>query len=187
MAGRIRTQLPLARIARVGIFSALAFGINAPFLAIPNVELFSLALFLAGVFLGLIEGLAVGFIAGVIFVFFNPNGPQTVPLVGLAQMQGFMLFGLVGGVLRSFVISKKTGLVPVLLLILIGVALTLWYDLSTNLAFALLFGPFWPVLIGGLAFALVHIISNAVIFGMSSLVIGKIWKRIEFYMPPVAG
>jgi hypothetical protein len=179
-----RASIPLPRVARVGVFSALAFGINVPFLAIPSVELFSLGLFLSGVFLGIFEGIAVGLIAGTIFVFFNPNGPQTVLLVGLAQLLGFVLFGLFGGLLRPFAIRKGAGIGLGVVLLLIGVGLTLWYDLSTNLAFALLFGPFWPTMIGGLSFALVHIISNAVFFGMSSLVIGKIWKRIEYYMPP---
>jgi hypothetical protein len=187
MAYARRAQLPLARVARVGVFSALAFGVNAPFLAIPNIELFSLALFLSGVFLGLKEGLAVGLVAGTIFVFFNPNGPQTILLVGLAQITGFALFGLSGGLLRRLIIGKTPGRRLAALMIFVGATLTLWYDLTTNLSFAVLFGPFWPTLIGGLGFALIHIISNAVIFGMSSLVIEKIWKRIEFYMPPLAG
>jgi len=182
-----RRQIPLLRVARVGVFSALAFGVNAPFLAIPNVELFSLALFLSGAFLGLFEGIAVSLVAGVIFIFFNPNGPQTILVVGFTQLFGFFLFGLLGGILRRFLIGKTSGMRKALLLIFVGASLTLWYDLTTNLVFALLFGPFWPTMIGGLSFALVHIISNTVIFGMSSLAIERIWKRIEFYMPPLAG
>jgi hypothetical protein len=187
MASTRHRQLPLARVARIGIFSALAFGINAPFLAIPNVELFSLALFLTGVFIGPVEGIAVSVIAGTIFVFFNPNGPQTIIFVGLAQLLGFALFGLSGGLLRALIIGKKADFKLAILLIFVGAILTLWYDLSTNLVFAIIFGPFWPTLIAGIGFALVHIVSNTVIFGMSSLVIDKIWKRIEYYMPPLAG
>ncbi|OGC89781.1 MAG: hypothetical protein A2W25_02750 [candidate division Zixibacteria bacterium RBG_16_53_22] len=187
MASTRHRQLPLARVARIGIFSALAFGINAPFLAIPNIELFSLALFLAGLFIGPVEGTMVGLVAGAIFVLFNPNGPQTIIFVGLAQLFGFALFGLSGGLLRNLFVGKKANLKSAILLILIGAFLTLWYDLSTNLIFAILFGPFWPTLIAGIGFALLHIASNAVIFGMSSLVIDKIWKRIEYYMPPLAG
>jgi hypothetical protein len=182
-----RGRFDLSDVARIGVFAALSFGVNAPFLAIPNVETFTLALFLSGVFLGVSRGIAVAFIAGIIFVFFNPNGPQTVILVGIAQLLGFILFGLVGGLLRSQVLKKSNLKWTLLLLLLSGATLTLWYDLSTNLAFALIFGPFWPVLIGGLGFGLIHFISNTIIFGLSSLIVGKIWKRIEYIMPPLAG
>jgi hypothetical protein len=180
-------RLHLGRISRIGVFSALAFGINAPLLVVPNVELFSLALFLSGVFLGIVEGMAVALVAGIIFILFNPNGPQTILLVGLAQLLGFFLFGFLGGVLRLFVLRNGGAYKLTLTLILIGALLTLWYDLSTNLVFAVLFGPFWPTLVGGLSFGLIHIVSNAIIFGVSSLMIGKVWKRIEYYMPPLAG
>jgi len=180
-------HLPLSRIVRIGIFAALAFGINAPFLVIPNIELFSLALFLSGVFLGAADGAAVGIVAGLIFVLFNPNGLQTIPLVGLAQILGFVSFGLCGGLLRRAVLRRAESGNSSALLIISGALLTLWYDLITNLAFALLFGPFWVVLIGGIGFGLIHFISNSIIFGMSSLVIGKIWRRIEHLMPPSVG
>jgi hypothetical protein len=187
MSSDVSRQLALARIARVGIFSALAFGANAPFLAIPNVEIFSLMVFLSGVYLGTAEGLAVGFVAGTILVFFNPNGPQMILLVGLAQIVGFMMFALVGGLLRRPILRLVCGTRLAMLLISVGALLTLMYDIITNLAFAAVFGPFWQVLIGGIGFGLLHLASNTIIFGMSSLIIGKIWKRIEFYMPPLAG
>ena len=176
-----------ADAALVGIFAALAFGVNVPFLAIPNIEIFSLALFLSGLYLGVVNGLATACVAGIIFVFFNPNGIQPVLLVGLAQMAGFMLFALAGGLLRRPVLKSHASGRTALILILTGLLLTLWYDLSTNLAFAALFGPFWPVLIGGLTFSLVHIITNAVIFGLAATIVSKIWKRIEYIMPPLAG
>jgi len=187
MAGRSRTVFGLSRAARVGVFAALSYGINAPLLAIPNIELFSLGLFLSGVFLGAIDGLATAIVAGIILVFFNPNGPQTIFLVGLAQLIGFALFGLGGGALRRLVLRNGDPRRVALILTVVGAILTFWYDLSTNLAFALFFGPFWPVMIGGLGFGVLHIVSNGVIFGASSLVIQRIWKRIEYFMPPLAG
>jgi hypothetical protein len=187
MPERDHGRFGLSNVARVGVFSALAFGVNAPFLVIPSVEIFSLALFLSGIFLGIIDGLAVALISGAIFVLFNPNGPQTVPLVGLAQLFGFILFGLAGGILRPFVLRHyQTGKL-IFLLALVGGVLTLWYDFSTNLVFALIFGPFWPTLIGGMGFGIIHIIGNTVIFALSSLIIQRIWKRIGYLLPPLAG
>jgi hypothetical protein len=176
----------LSHVARVGVFSALAFGVNAPFLAIPNIELFSLALFLSAILLGLGDGLAVALIAGVIFVFFNPNGPQTIPLVGIAQLVGFLLFGLAGGLLRPFILRHHETPSMMILLAACGSLLTLWYDLTTNLAFAAAIGPFWPTLTAGLAFGIIHLVSNTIIFGLSSLLINRIWKRIGYLLPPLA-
>ena len=133
----------LTNIARVAVFAAFAFGVNAPFWAIPNVETFSLALFLAGLFLGIYNGIAAAFIAGIIFIFFNPNGPQPVVLVGIVQVAGFMLFGLCGGAIRNFALRQTNTTRLAFVLALTGLLLTFWYDLSTNLAFAVLFGPFF--------------------------------------------
>lgn len=173
-------------VARVGIFAALAFGINAPLLAVPNIEIFSLALFLSGLFMGPAGGLATSFVAGIIFVFFNPNGAQPILAVGLVQMLGFVLFGLCGGLTRPVILRKDNIKITVLIMLICGAVLTFWYDLSTNMTFALLFGPFWPTLIGGLLFSIVHTVSNVVIFGMSGAIVQKIWKRIEYIMPPLA-
>jgi hypothetical protein len=187
MPEKERARIGLSDVARIGVFSALALGINAPFLAVPNVEIFSLALFLSALFLGIIDGLAVAFISGIIFVLFNPNGPQTVPLVGLAQLFGFILFGLAGGLLRPLILRRyQTGKL-VLLLTLVGAMLTLWFDFSTNFMFAVIFGPFWPTLIGGMGFAIIHIVSNTIIFGLSPFIIQRIWKRIGYLLPPLAG
>jgi hypothetical protein len=186
MGSKAASTFDMKGVARVGVFAALAFGINAPLLAVPNIEIFSLSLFLSGLFLGIAGGAATALIAGIIFVFFNPNGAQPVLAVGLVQLFGFVLFGLCGGLTRPVVLKKDNVKITMAVLLISGALLTFWYDLSTNLTFALSFGPFWPTLIGGLAFSIVHIISNTVIFGLSGAVVQKIWKRIEYIMPPLA-
>lgn len=186
MGSRAASIFNMKGVARVGVFAALAFGINAPLLAVPNIEIFSLSLFLSGLFLGLAGGVATALVAGIIFVFFNPNGAQPILAVGLVQMLGFILFGLCGGLVRPIILRKDNIRITILVMLISGAVLTIWYDLSTNLVFALLFGPFWPALIGGLLFSIVHTISNTVIFGLSGAVVQKIWKRIEYIMPPLA-
>jgi hypothetical protein len=178
--------ISMSGVAKVGIFAALAFGINTPFLAIPNIELFSITLFLSGLYLGKFGGSATALVAGIIFVFFNPNGAQPVLAVGAVQLFGFLLFGFCGAALRPVLLKKDNTRLIVVVLLLSGAALTLWYDLSTNLTFAYIFGPFWPVLVGGLSFSIIHVIGNTVIFGVSGAVVQKIWKRIEYLMPPLA-
>jgi hypothetical protein len=175
----------MTSIARIGVFAALALGINFPFLAIPNVEVISVTLFLSGLFLGLKHGLLSALIAGVIFVFFNPNGPQPIIIVGIAQILGFITFPITGGLLRRLILKKMTIQSNIIFMSVLGLILTLCYDVLTNLAFAVTIGPFWVVLWGGLTFALAHIISNAIIFGFTGAFIHKIWKRLEHSLPPL--
>ena len=176
----------MTSIARIGVFAALALGINFPFLAIPNVEVISVTLFLSGLFLGFKHGTMSAIIAGIIFVFFNPNGPQPVIIVGIAQVMGFVTFPIAGGLLRNVMLTKRTVQTNVILMSVLGLILTLWYDILTNLAFAVTIGPFWIVLWGGLSFAVAHIISNSIIFGFTGAFIHKIWKRLEHSLPPLA-
>jgi len=176
----------MTSIARIGVFAALALGINFPFLAIPNVEIISVTMFLSGLFLGLKHGTMSAVIAGIIFVFFNPNGPQPIIIVGIAQILGFASFPIMGGLLRGIILKKMTIQSNVILMSVLGLILTLWYDILTNLAFAVTIGPFWIVLWGGLSFAVAHIISNSIIFGFTGAFILKIWKRLEHSLPPLA-
>ncbi len=187
MARKAAERSVMGDVARVAVFAALAFGVNAPFLAIPSVETFSLALFLSGLFLGKANGVSTAAIASIIFILFNPNGPQPVLLIGLTQLFGFLLFGFAGGVLRPLLLQKENTGRATIILILAGALLTFWYDLSTNLAFAALFGPFWPTLIGGLGFGLIHLAGNTIMFGLAGAIVYKIWRRIEYIMPPLAG
>lgn len=173
-------------VARVGVFAALAFGINTPFLAIPNIELFSFSLFLSGLYLGKTGGAATALVAGLIFVFFNPNGAQPILAIGMVQLFGFLLFGFCGGLVRPWILKKDNVKLTIAVLLVSGMVLTLWYDLTTNLAFAYIFGPFWPAFIAGLGFGIIHSVSNTIIFGISGAVVQKIWKRIEYIMPPLA-
>lgn len=180
-------RFSLSNVARVAVFAALAFGVNAPFLAVPNIETFSLALFLTGLFLGVFNGVAAALVAGTIFIFFNPNGPQPVLIAGIVQVAGFSLFGLCGGLLRNRVLRIERTVFSAVVLAVAGLSLTLFYDLSTNLAFAMLFGPFWPTMVAGMSFGAVHISSNTVLFGFSGALVYRIWKRVEYLMPPLAG
>jgi hypothetical protein len=176
----------MSGVARVGVFAALAFGINTPFLAIPNIELFSFSLFLSGLYLGKAGGTATALVGGIIFVFFNPNGAQPILAIGLVQLFGFLLFGFCGGLLRPVVLKRDNIKLTIAVLLVSGAVLTFWYDLSTNLAFAYIFGPFWTAFLAGLGFSILHTVSNIIIFGISGAVVQKIWKRIEYIMPPLA-
>jgi len=166
----------LRRIAAAGLLSALAIALNFPFLGVPNIEILSLCMFISGLFLGLWGGLVVPVVAGMIFIMFNPNGPPSLITVVIAQLIGFMLFGIAGALFGKSILKNKNHIIGMTFCAAIGVVFTFLYDLLTNMAFALTIGPFWPTVAGGLILSFLHIISNGIIFGLSEPLMVKLWR-----------
>ena len=160
----------IRRIAAAGLFVALALVINFPLLGVPNIELFSLCLFVAGVFLGYWGGFVVPLVAGMIFIVFNPNGPPSLITVAVAQIIGMILFGLTGAVLSKNLLKNRNRMVGITFCAAVGVVLTFIYDFLTNAAFGLTVGPF-----SGIAFSLMHMVSNGLIFGFFEPLMVKLW------------
>lgn len=158
------------RLAVVGIFSALALAIGYAFAFIPNVELFTMTIFLAGFLFGKRIGASVGAIASVLFTYFNPLGASQ-PLLYGTQITLYTLLGLLGGVFRGkkllseIQVDTKT----VLLLAAIGATFILVFDfLATFAQYTPYIGfsleALVPYLIMGIPYTLVHVISNIFAF-----------------------
>lgn len=151
-------------LALTGLFIALAAGLGFGTLVIPNVELLSITVFLGGAAVGPLWGLVIGVGAELLFSGLNPIGPA-LPLVLVAQLIGIGAFGLAGG-LTGVRLAKLGRLRRALLLGSSGLVLTLLFDTLTNLALGIHLGPILPTLAAGLAFAILHIVSNAVVFAV---------------------
>jgi hypothetical protein len=175
-------NLRIRRIAVAGLLAALALAINFPLLGVPNLELFSLCMFISGVYLSFWGGFMVPLVAGLIFIVFNPNGPPTLITVAAAQIIGFLLFGLIGALLGRSLLLNKNRVVGMTFCAAIGVVFTFIYDLLTNVAFGLSIGPFWPTVIAGIAFSLWHMASNGLIFGIAEPIIVKLWHVAGPYL-----
>jgi LytS/YehU family sensor histidine kinase len=155
------------RVAFIAIFAALAIGGNYALSALPNVELSSVMVFLSGFLFGPFIGALVGFIAMLIYQFWNPWG-AFLPPIGLAVIGCTIFIGIVGGILgkalhRLDQSDSRWFLVPALF----GVLLTLFYDLVTTFAYSFTFAiPFIVTILTGLPFMIIHIASNTVLFGL---------------------
>jgi len=149
----------------------------------PNVEFTSLFTFLVGFVLGSLVGGLFG--AFVMFVngFLSPWG-----FAGLNmpfQMFGMALTGLAGGFYRKFA-CKGHFMDFCIEISVLGAFLTVLYDLITNFGFAVfqtLNGvPFGTALFVALAFgtpfSVVHILSNAVVFGVAFFPIIKAVDKV---------
>lgn len=172
-------DIRLRKTAAAGLFAALALALNFPLLGIPNIEIISLVLFIAGMFLGYRGGFITPLVAGFIFVFFNPNGPPSIVVVVIAQLLGFVLFGMAGAIFGKSILKNKSRVIGMIFCAAIGIVFTFIYDALTNMAFAASFGPFWPAMASGIVFALWHIVANGIIFGFAEPLIVKLWQIVE--------
>lgn len=145
---------------------ALAVAIGYLFVFVPNVEMITATVFVAGMVVGPLFGMLVGAIAELIFSLLNPVGAAAAPLL-VAQVISFALVGLAGGLVGMP--GKKSPWLYAALYGGCGFFLTLIFDVLTTLSFALFNagGDIKKILAffgSGLPFYLMHIIVNTIIF-----------------------
>jgi hypothetical protein len=144
----------------------VALGVALGFLlaGVPNVEGISAVSFFAGCHLGARGGATVGGLTIGLFSLFNPLGPPLVQVLA-AQVLGMGLVGASGHLWR--LLAQKIPR-PEVLAVILGAALTFIYGILTDYGFAVAIGR-WreplPVIVAGLPFSVLHIVSNSLIFG----------------------
>ncbi len=173
----MKREPALQKTVLTALFAAVAAAGGYLLIAIPNVEIFTLILFLAGWGLGLGNGMAAAVVAAILYFGFNPQGGFFPPLL-VAQILGAIAAPTAGSLIRRIHLSKK---VFRIFLILSAIIITLWFDILTNLAFPLTAGfdmrGIIATLIAGIPFALIHIGSNAVIFAILAPPLIELLKR----------
>lgn len=136
---------------------------------VPNVELMTITIFLSGYLLGARFGLIIGAASAIVHALFNPLGASLPPLL-LAQCIGFSLVGMSGASFGPLIEGAKNRWAAILFAGLIGLLLTLLYDILTNIAafyIAMGVGPTSGLLgfvVGGLLFMGTHIVWNTGLF-----------------------
>ena len=163
------------RIALLSTFTALSVVLGYMLIFLPNIELFTLMIFLSGFILGKRDGAAVGLMSSFIFVFFNPYGVSPLPLFAY-QLAHYSLVGILGGLTHSY-FRNKAYFKPeedlyvfrvILLFAIIGAVITIVYDILSTLIGAIsIFGTletFWATYIFGLPFTTIHLIGNTLGF-----------------------
>ena len=154
-------------VAALAVFIALVAALGFAFAPVPNVELVGLASFVAGFVLGGLRGAVAAGGGMALYSGLNPYG-LAMPPVYVAQIAGMAVFALAGARAGAAVASRSPG--PASLLAgAMGLALTLLYDLLTNLGTVVVMGA-WndpvPVIVGGIVFGTWHLVSNTVLFAV---------------------
>ncbi|HEX9935057.1 MAG TPA: ECF transporter S component [bacterium] len=120
------------RLTRPALFTALGVGLGFSLTAVPNVELVTATIFLAGFILGPAKGLAVGAATECLYSLLNPYGLAAPPLLA-AQVLSMAVTGLAGGLfwkkrpLKGRFLPLRLGLT--------GFVCTLLFDVLTTLSF----------------------------------------------------
>ena len=162
------------RIAIVSRFSTVAIVLGYMLAPFPNIELFTLTIFLSGFTLGRREGMIVGFLSSLIFCFYNPYGASPLPLFAF-QLTHYTLTGLIGAFTNEFLrkrsffaVDKDLYIFPVMLILgTLGAIITTNYQVFVSLVSVLYTGTieeFLPYFITGIPFTLIHIIGNTLGF-----------------------
>jgi len=163
-------SFPAKKLALMGMLIALSIVLKIPLLSVPNVEFFTFLIFSSGYLLGMMEGCLVGVISISIYTtLVTPYGLPPLP-IAFAQIFSMALIGIAGGLafklnpISSARTSPFGSFFPFLIMGIWGSILTIIYDLFTNLASALVIGQFLPVMVSAIPFALIHLLSNLIIF-----------------------
>ncbi len=163
-------------IAIIGVFSSLTVVSGLLLAVIPNFELFSLMIFLAGFLFGKKNGLLITAISVIIFAFLNPMGASHVFLF-ISQMISYSILCLSGIIINTFLNEKEyykpaEDLYIFRVLILfggVGFVWTIFSDIFLTLGMYIpLLGIeseiIVPILLAGIPFTIMHVISNILLF-----------------------
>ncbi|HEY3294388.1 MAG TPA: ECF transporter S component [bacterium] len=162
-----RLGRPPLLLTRLAMFVALGLVAGVALSGIPNVELVTAICFIAGFMLGPGGGLLTGGLTEALFAGFNPMG-SSLGLVLVAQVIGMAAAGLAGSLAAFLVRGREKGTWYASVMVGLGIVATLFFDLITNLAFPVMAGfsvsEMWVTLAAGVPFALIHLISNTLVF-----------------------
>ncbi|MFX1567914.1 MAG: hypothetical protein ACFFCV_06050 [Promethearchaeota archaeon] len=163
------------RIVLISTFTALAIVLGYLLASIPNIELFTLTIFLSGFILGKRDGMIIGFLSSFIFCFFNPLGASPLPLLAF-QLVHYTLTGLVGALVQNF-LWKKTSIktkedfyqIPFMVIFgIFGASITTSFQIFASLVDVLMYfgtiNEFIPYFLTGLLFTIVHVVGNTLGF-----------------------
>jgi len=159
------------RIALIATFSSLAVVLGYLLAYIPNIELFTILVFLSGFIMGKRDGFIIGLLSSAIFTFLNPLGASPLPLFTY-QLLHYSLTGLSGGLIRNYLNEKeyfkpREDLYILRVMVLFGIIggiLTFVFDILSTLfgGFIVSFAIEYFIVsyLSGLLFTTIHLVGN---------------------------
>ena len=160
-------QVSTRTITLLALWIAVTVALGYALATVPNVELVTASVFLAGYLFGPAAGVLVGISAEFLYSLTSPYGLAAPPLL-VAQLLGMAFAGFTGGWLGRPASPPRAGLRLHLTFGLAGLFVTLVFDLITTASFLVFSGITLKKLlvsaVFGLGFYLVHIGWNTLVF-----------------------
>lgn len=151
-------------ISITAIMTALTLVGNYVVVFIPSVELGTTVLFVTAYVFGYTMAVWATLIMSIIYGSINPWG-GFIPQIWLSQVIGWLYVVAAGSVAGDQGNKKSTSLFKNSELAIIGVAVTLFFDVVTTIGYSVTFSvPFILGMIGLIPFMAIHILSNAFLF-----------------------
>lgn len=173
------------KIALIAVLIALAVGTNYLMMPFYNVKFMDFIVFIGGFCLGPFSGGLIGVLCWAVYGSLNPLGFSFQ--VWVATMFSEAIFGVAGGFIRKM-FNKPTlegsGNSRINLgtfFGVVGVFLTLAYDVITTIAFYLTFpspSTLIAVFLFGVPFTAAHLLSNAIFFGVGSVPVINLTSKL---------
>lgn len=168
-------------------FVAVTVALGFLFIMIPNVEMVTASIFLAGYVLGSKKGVIIGIVAEFLYSMLNPYGVASPPLL-LGQIISMAIVGYTGGILYPVISKTNKQILKLVQLAIAGFGLTLLFDFLTTVSFAIfmaetlnkIIASIISSLIYGVPFYLTHILVNTLIFATILPLIIKTLTKIDY-------
>jgi LytS/YehU family sensor histidine kinase len=160
------------RLAIIAILAALSIGTNYAMISLYNVKVMDLVVFVGGFCFGPFVGALIGIVSWIVYGSLNPLG-FSFP-IWLSTMFSEAIYGIAGAFMRKSLSPKglrgfKDERVAISIYFgIIGMFLTLTYDVITNIVFGYVSGwnILFAIIVGFVPFGFVHMASNAFFFGL---------------------
>lgn len=172
----------------MAIFIAINVALGFLLISIPNVELVTASIFLAGYLMGSIKGMVIGMITEFLYSMLNPFGIASPPLL-VAQVISMGVTGYSGGIIHKTISKTKHSVLSILQLAAAGFTLTLLFDFLTTVSFAIFMAETSKKIIVsilgsfayGLPFYITHIVVNTFIFATLLPIVIKTLTKIDYF------
>ena len=156
---------PSLKIALVAIFASTCVGAGYLLALIPNVEIFTMLVFLGGLLFGKKIGMLNAFVSSIIYFVFNLYGASPVPLL-VVQLAAYSLLGLLGGFLTNVKVRKIITRRSQLVFGIIGAGFVFMYTFIADIVFSFIMGMnFFAWFLQGIIFTSILVACNAITFG----------------------
>jgi uncharacterized membrane protein len=169
-------------ISVIAVMTAVCVATNYFLIGVANVKLMDTIVFITGLCFGSVVGASVGILTWMVYGTINPYGFSLPILIATSSSEA--IYGILGGALSKsqlFELSEDNILLSNLKFGVIGFLSTFTYDLLTNIASAVTSGiPITVVLITGIPFALIHQVSNSVLFFFAVTPVVKQIYKLDF-------